>query len=107
MTGEPGATAGAAPGATVRPLPASEAPREALHAAGLEASAWSAGPAATFAPHRHRRPKRLFVVDGAIRFIGAFGRVDLARGQGIRIEAGTEHAAVAGAAGVRCVEGFE
>jgi quercetin dioxygenase-like cupin family protein len=65
--------------------------------------AWSAGPGAVFGRHHHPRPKRLYVVEGGISFDG----VALATGEGIRIPAGVEHSAVAGDAGVRCVEAFE
>jgi quercetin dioxygenase-like cupin family protein len=84
-------------------LDASPAPEQTLRAAGLEPSPWSAGPGAVFGRHRHPRPKRLFVVEGSISFDG----LPLSTGDGIRIPAGVEHAAVAGGAGVRCVEAFE
>jgi quercetin dioxygenase-like cupin family protein len=84
-------------------LDAAPAPEAALRAAGLRPSPWSAGPGAVFGRHRHPRPKRLFVVDGSISFDGLV----LSAGDGIRIPAGVEHAALAGEAGVRCVEAFE
>jgi hypothetical protein len=43
------------------------------------------------------------VVEGSISFDG----LPLSTGEGIRIPAGVEHSAVAGGAGVRCVEAFE
>lgn len=84
-------------------LDASAAPERTLRDAGLTPSPWSAGPGAVFGRHRHPRPKRLFVVEGAISFDG----LPLCRGEGIRIPAGVEHSAIAGDAGVSCVEAFE
>jgi quercetin dioxygenase-like cupin family protein len=84
-------------------LDPSPAPERTLRAEGLTPSPWSAGPGAVFGRHRHPRPKRLFVVDGSISFDG----LPLRRGEGIRIPAGFDHAAIAGDAGVRCVEAFE
>lgn len=84
-------------------LDPSELPERTLLAAGLRPSPWSAGPGAVFGRHRHPRPKRLFVVEGSITFDG----LALARGEGIRIPAGMEHSAIAGSAGVSCVEAFE
>lgn len=84
-------------------LARSSSPEAELRAAGLRASPWSAGPRTRFGRHRHPRPKRLFVVDGSIDFDG----VTLGAGEGIRIPAGLEHSALAGEAGVRCVEAFE
>jgi hypothetical protein len=83
----------AAPGAAQR----------SLRDAGLEPHAWSAGPHAVFAAHRHERPKRLFVKRGSISFNGEW----LHAPAGIRIPAGFEHSAVAGDRGVDCVEAFE
>jgi hypothetical protein len=84
-------------------LDPSPAPERTLLEAGLRPSPWSAGPGAVFGRHHHPRPKRLYVVEGGISFDG----VALATGEGIRIPAGVEHSAVAGDAGVRCVEAFE
>ena len=64
---------------------------------------WSAGPGATFSPHRHDRTKHLYVVSGSISFDG----VQLGPGDGILIPAGTQHSALCGAAGVTCIEAFE
>ncbi|HEX6492560.1 MAG TPA: cupin domain-containing protein [Candidatus Dormibacteraeota bacterium] len=84
----------------LEPLPA---PERTLRAAGLQPSPWSAGPGAVFGRHHHPRPKRLYVVEGAISFDG----LGLTAGDGIRIPAGIEHSAIAGDSGVRCVEAFE
>ena len=89
--------------AVIERLAPSCSPEDELRAAGLRPSPWSAGAGAVFARHRHPRPKRLFVVDGSIDFDG----VALSTGEGIRIPAGLEHSALAGDAGVRCVEAFE
>jgi quercetin dioxygenase-like cupin family protein len=89
--------------AVIERLARSSSPEDELRAAGLRPSPWSAGPGTAFGRHRHPRPKRLFVVDGSIDFDG----VALQAGEGIRIPAGLEHGALAGEAGVRCVEAFE
>lgn len=84
-------------------LDPSSAPERTLRSAGLQPSPWTAGPGAVFGRHHHPRPKRLYVVEGAISFDG----VALVAGEGIRIPAAMEHSAVAGDAGVSCVEAFE
>jgi hypothetical protein len=84
-------------------LDSSPEPERTLRDAGLRPSPWSAGPGAVFGRHHHPRPKRLYVVSGAISFDG----IGLGAGEGIRIPAGIEHSAVAGDAGVSCVEAFE
>ena len=84
-------------------LDTSPEPERTLREAGFRPSPWSAGPGAIFGRHHHPRPKRLYVLEGAISFDG----LGLEAGEGIRIPAGMEHSAVAGDAGVSCVEAFE
>jgi quercetin dioxygenase-like cupin family protein len=84
-------------------LPDADDGEAALRTAGLSPSPWSAGPGAVFSPHSHEWTKHLYVVRGTIDFDGT----ELAASQGIRIPAGTIHGAVAGPAGVSCVEAFE
>ena len=61
------------------------------------------GPRTWFPEHRHQRTKHLFVIRGRISFNGLW----VEAGEGVRIPAGTDHEAVAGDAGVECVEAFE
>lgn len=91
-------------------LATSSDPEADLARSGLRPSPWSASPRTVFPPHRHPATKRLFVLEGSITFRDLDGggtSLSLRRGEGIRIPAGTEHDAVAGDAGVRCVEAFE
>lgn len=74
-----------------------------LRRSGLSPEPWSASAGTVFARHQHERTKRLFVVAGSISFDG----VALGPGDGIRIPAGVEHAAIVGDDGVQCVEAFE
>jgi len=87
----------------------SDAGEQALRQAGLAPSPWSASPGTVFAPHRHERAKRLYVVAGSIVFreVATGDDVPLHDGEAIRIPAGVEHSALVGDGGVQCVEGFE
>ena len=87
----------------IRAVEGSPDSREYFAARGLQASSWSVGPGTVFAAHAHAHTKHLFVVHGSISFNGAW----LHAPAGIVIDAGTEHEAVAGDAGVECVEAFE
>jgi quercetin dioxygenase-like cupin family protein len=80
-----------------------EPPQRYLTARGLRGSAWSAAPGTWFPEHHHARTKHLFVTRGSIRFNG----VEVSAPAGVRIGAGTVHEALAGRAGVQCVEAFE
>lgn len=84
-------------------LQPSSRPEAALRENGLSPYPWSAGPGAVFAPHSHAQTKHLYVTGGSIDFDG----LALGEGEGIMIPAGTTHGAVAGPAGVSCVEAFE
>jgi hypothetical protein len=75
----------------------------ALRARGLSPNPWSARPGTVFARHDHERTKRLYVINGSISFDG----LELRRGEGILIPAGTPHSAMVGDGGVECVEAFE
>jgi hypothetical protein len=87
----------------IEPIPAPRSAEQWLRDAGLEPRFWSSGPHARFEPHRHERPKRLFVQRGSISFNGEW----LQAPAGIRSPAGFEHSAVTGDTGVECVEAFE
>jgi mannose-6-phosphate isomerase-like protein (cupin superfamily) len=78
-------------------------PEATLRGEGLSPYPWSAGLGAVFAPHAHAATKHLYVTRGSIDFDG----VKLEAGEGIVIPAGTTHSAIAGPAGVTCVEAFE
>ena len=91
----------AEPGITT--IAAGEEPQAYLAARGLRSSAWAVGPRTWFPEHRHQRTKHLFVTRGRISFNGTW----VETGEGVRIEAGTDHEACAGDAGVECVEAFE
>ena len=91
----------AEPGITA--IPAGHEPQAYFAARGLRSSAWAVGPRTWFPEHRHQRTKHLFVTRGRISFNGAW----VETGDGVRIAAGTDHEAVAGDAGVECVEAFE
>jgi len=77
-----------------------------LQSEGLEPRAWSNGPGARYAPHRHELHKVLYCVAGDIVF--HVGDVDVALEAGDRfdLDPGVEHAATAGARGVECVEAY-
>ena len=77
-------------------------PANELRGYNTQPSEWRAGAGAFFPIHRHAETKYLYVASGSIRF----GDLELHSGQGIRIDAGTDHSAVAGPDGVICVEGF-
>ena len=75
----------------------------------LEASAgyeWSNGPHEVYASHRHDYDKVLLCLDGEITFrLPEVDRaVTLTGGRRLDLPANTLHAAIVGAAGVRCYE---
>ncbi|ONH34439.1 cupin domain-containing protein [Protofrankia sp. BMG5.30] len=73
---------------------------------GLRPYRWSAGPGEIFDEHTHAQHKVLFCVDGKIIF--RVGGTDWPMRPGDRLDlpANTRHEAVAGPAGVTCVEAF-
>jgi quercetin dioxygenase-like cupin family protein len=81
-------------------------PEAKLRAEGLEASSWSNAPGDRYTPHEHDYDKVVVCVAGSIRF-GLLARgvvVDLHLGDRLDLPAGTRHDAVAGPAGVTCLE---
>jgi quercetin dioxygenase-like cupin family protein len=74
----------------------------------LTASAWDAGPGATFAVHEHSRAKLLVCRSGSIRFtLTRIGQeIDLAPGDWLDLPAAEPHSAVVGPTGCRCEEAF-
>jgi quercetin dioxygenase-like cupin family protein len=78
----------------------------ALLASGLRPERWSVGPGTPFATHVHPQHKVLFCVAGAITFTVGDEHWQMAPGDRLDLPAGTEHAALAGPAGVTCVEAY-
>lgn len=83
------------------------AAEERLRAAGVEPVRWSNGPGDRYAEHEHGTTKLLICAEGSITFlVGPRGEpVELRAGDGIRLPAGTRHAAVVGPDGCTCLEG--
>lgn len=73
---------------------------------GLDPTAWSNGPHATYSAHTHERDKLLFCIEGSIVFRTADGEVSMKPGDRLDLPAGTRHSAVVGDAGVTCWEAF-
>lgn len=65
---------------------------------------WSNAPGDTYGRHSHGYSKVLFCLSGSIVFHLDDGDVELAAGDRLDIEPGTEHAATVGHHGVECVE---
>ena len=65
---------------------------------------WGNGAGDTYGWHRHDYDKVLFCVRGTIIFHGRDGDHSLGPGDRLEIEAGTDHAATVGPAGVECLE---
>jgi quercetin dioxygenase-like cupin family protein len=87
----------------IEAIVSAEQPEGYFASRGLRGSSWSVGPGTWFPAHHHDRTKHLFVIRGSITFNGR----EVAAPAGIRIGAGTVHEALAGPAGVECVEAFE
>jgi quercetin dioxygenase-like cupin family protein len=71
---------------------------------GLAPRRWSNGPNYTYEWHSHDYHKVLYCTRGNIVFHTKEGDFDLAPGDRLDVDAGTEHAATVGEAGVECVE---
>lgn len=73
----------------------------------LDPIAWANGPFDRYAMHRHGYEKLLFCAAGSITFqVGEPPQeIELRPGDGLRIPAGTPHAATVGPSGCTCVEG--
>jgi quercetin dioxygenase-like cupin family protein len=80
--------------------------RAAFAAAGLEPSAWSNGPGATYAEHDHPRDKLLFCIEGSIVFATPDGSISLHPGDRLDLPAGIPHTAIVGPDGVTCWEAY-
>jgi quercetin dioxygenase-like cupin family protein len=76
-----------------------------LRAEGLSPQQWGNGAGDTYDWHRHGYHKVLYCVSGSITFHLRDGDdVELAPGDRLEIEPGTDHAATVGSQGVQCVE---
>jgi quercetin dioxygenase-like cupin family protein len=96
-------------GARVTPAdPHAGGPGEAesrLRAEGLQPRSWSNAPGDTYGWHRHGYHKVLYCLSGSIVFhTREDGDLELAPGDRLDVEPGTDHAATVGPEGVRCVE---
>ena len=82
------------------------AARAALTSEGPAPTAWSNGPDATYAEHRHAYDKALVAVSGSIEFtLPELGdSVPLDAGDRLDLPAGTLHGAGVGPSGVTCLE---
>lgn len=65
---------------------------------------WSNAPGDTYGRHSHGYHKVLFCLDGSIVFHLDGEDVELAAGDRLDLEPGTEHAATVGPDGVECIE---
>ncbi len=65
---------------------------------------WGNGPGDTYGWHAHGYHKVLFCLEGSIVFHTRGGDVELAAGERLDLEPGTEHAATVGSTGCSCVE---
>ena len=65
---------------------------------------WGNGPGDTYGWHDHAYHKVLFCLAGSIVFHTRDGDIELATGDRLDLEPGTEHAATVGPRGCGCVE---
>jgi mannose-6-phosphate isomerase-like protein (cupin superfamily) len=65
---------------------------------------WTNGPGDTYGRHAHGYHKVLFCLDGSITFHLNDGDVEVAAGDRLDLEPGTEHAATVGPDGCSCIE---
>jgi quercetin dioxygenase-like cupin family protein len=77
---------------------------ERFDRAGLTPRWWSNGPGDAYSWHSHSYAKLLYCAAGSIVFHLRDGKIELHAGDRLDIDAGTEHAATVGPAGVTCVE---
>jgi mannose-6-phosphate isomerase-like protein (cupin superfamily) len=93
------------------PWPGDRAPtgadlEQALKQAGLAPEWWQNGPHERYTTHRHTYHKVLYCLSGSITFLlpASGERFDLTPGDRLDIPARTDHSALVGPRGVRCVE---
>jgi quercetin dioxygenase-like cupin family protein len=71
---------------------------------GLQPRSWSNGPGDRYGWHAHEYHKVLYCVSGSIVFHTPEGDLQLAAGDRLDVEPGTDHAATVGPEGVECME---
>lgn len=71
---------------------------------GLDPHQWGNAPNYEYGWHSHGYHKVLYCVSGSIMFHTKDGDFDLAPGDRLDVEPGTEHAATVGPDGVQCLE---
>jgi hypothetical protein len=87
------------------PAPSRSEIEQAMRDEGLDPHGWGNGPGDTYGWHQHDYHKVLYCVSGSIVFhTRTDGDLDLAPGDRLDIEPGTQHAATVGDHGVECVE---
>jgi mannose-6-phosphate isomerase-like protein (cupin superfamily) len=87
------------------PAPHAPALEARLRAQGLRPHRWGNGPGDIYGWHAHDYAKVLYCLSGSIVFhLRDDADVALAPGDRLEIDAGTEHAATVGEAGVECME---
>jgi quercetin dioxygenase-like cupin family protein len=65
---------------------------------------WGNGPGERYGEHAHDYDKVLLVAAGSITFLVAEEAIELRAGDRLDVPAGSAHAALVGASGVRCLE---
>ena len=77
-----------------------------LRGEGLDPGSWGNGPGDRYASHQHGYDKVIVVTSGSITFgLPATGAsIALSSGDRLELPAGTEHDALVGPSGVRCLE---
>ena len=80
--------------------------RNRFHDEGLAPRSWSSEPGYRFGWHSHDQDKVLYCVRGSIEFQSAEVQCELAAGDRLEVEAGTEHSAIVGPQGVDCLEAY-
>lgn len=73
---------------------------------GLSPRRWGNGPGDRYGWHAHDAHKVLYCVEGGIVFHTRDGDVEMAPGDRLDLEPGTEHAATVGPDGVACLEAY-
>lgn len=77
---------------------------ERFRAERLSPRAWANAPGDRYSAHSHPYHKVLYCLSGSIVFHTADGDIELHPGDRLEVEAGTEHSATVGPAGVECLE---
>ena len=78
--------------------------RQRFERDGLTPHSWSNGPRDRYERHAHGYHKVLYCISGSIVFHTDDGDFELAPGDRLDVEPGTDHSATVGPEGVRCIE---